>query len=141
MRLELGRKAVVACLHDSSLNEDVHLVRVQLVEQPHVVGDREHAEVLLLGGRLDPSRGSAEGVDVESGVELVEDRDRWLEDGELDGLVALLLAAGQVDVQRTDQETLVEPDALGLARPGSAVRSVVVPPTRLECARRPSLPG
>ena len=48
------------------------------------------------------------------GVELVEDGDLRRQHGELQRLVALLLATRQVDVERAVQQALVEPDALGL---------------------------
>ena len=83
---------------DHALGEHVHLVGAQLVEQPAVVGDGEHAEpVSSVAASM--RRDSAQGVDVEARVELVEDGDRGLEHAELQGLVALLLAAGEVDVE------------------------------------------
>ena len=112
---------------DHAVGEHVHVVGAQLVEQPVVVGDGEHAEAGLLGGRLDAAGAGAQGVDVETGVELVEDRDGRLEHAELQRLVALLLAAGQVDVHGAVQEAVVEADAPGLGedavgdrRPGRA---------------------
>ena len=95
-------------------HQDVDPVGVQLGEQAAVVGDGQHAEAVLVGGLLDPAAAGAQGVDVEAGVQLVEDGDLGQEDAELEGLVALLLAAGQVDVEGPGQEALVEADALGL---------------------------
>ncbi len=69
------------------------MVGVELFEQPVVVGDGDHAEPGLLGGCLDPTGAITKGVDVEAGVELVEDGEARLQHGELQGLVALLLAA------------------------------------------------
>ena len=74
------------------------------------MGDRQHAEVVLVGQRLDPPGAVAQGVDVEAGVELVEDGDLRLQHGQLQRLVALLLAAGQVDVERPVQQRCVEAD-------------------------------
>jgi hypothetical protein len=92
----------------------VHAVGSQLVQQPVVVGDREHAEAVLVRGRFDAPAHRAERVDVEAGVDLVEDRDAWMEHGQLQRLVALLLAAGQVDVERAVEEPAVEADAIRL---------------------------
>src|SRR3546814_15419471 len=78
--------------------QQVHLVGPQLVEQAAVVGDREDAERPVVGGRFDATRAGPQRVDVEPGVELVEDGDGRVEHTELDRLVALLLAAGEVDV-------------------------------------------
>ena len=69
--------------------------------------------------RLDPAGAGAQRVDVEAGVELVEDGDARLEHRELQRLVALLLAARQVDVERPVEEALVEADARRL---GDAAR-------------------
>ena len=47
-------------------------------------------------------------------VELVEDGDARLQYGLLQRLVALLLATGEIDVQRSVEEALFETDPLGL---------------------------
>ena len=60
---------------DAALDQDVHEVRLQLVEQAVVVGDRQHAEVVLVRRRLDPAGAGAERVHVEPGVQLVQDGD------------------------------------------------------------------
>ena len=65
---------------------------------------------MLVGQRLDPLGAVAQGVDVEAGVELVEDGDLGLQHGQLQRLVALLLAAGEVDVERRSQQRRVEAD-------------------------------
>ncbi len=62
---------------------------------------------------LDSLTHHAERVDVESGVELVEDCEGRAQHTQLQGLVALFLAAGQVDVEGTFEELGTEPDALG----------------------------
>src|SRR5262245_27434184 len=87
---------------------------MELVQQTAVVRDREHAEVLLACRCLDAPSARPEGIDVEARVELVEDRDGRLENGELQRLVALLLTAGQIDVQWTFEEAGVEADACRL---------------------------
>ena len=61
------------------LHEDVHAVGAQLVQQAVVVGDGQHAEAVLVRRRLDAAGAGAQGVDVEAGVELVEDGDRGCE--------------------------------------------------------------
>ena len=92
-------------------DEDVDDVGPQLDEQPVEVGDREHAEPPFGRRLLDAAGHRAEGVDVEAGVDLVEHAERWTEHAELQHLVALALAAGQVDVQRPLEEALVEADS------------------------------
>ena len=118
-RLQLVGDLRTAGRHDLAAHQDVHTVGTQLGEQPVVVGDGQHAEpgvvaVDRLRGRLDAAGAGAQGVDVEAGVELVEDRDLRRQHGELQRLVALLLAAREVDVERPVEQALLEADALGL---------------------------
>ncbi|MCH8319679.1 MAG: hypothetical protein IH790_01820 [Acidobacteria bacterium] len=53
-----------------------------------------------------------QGIDVEPGVGLVENRERRLEHRHLEDLVALLFAAGEPLVDRPVHETLVHPQQL-----------------------------
>ncbi len=80
------------------------------------MGDGEHAEADLLGGRLDPAGAGPQRVDVEARVELVEQGDLRLEHAQLQRLVLLLLAARQVDVDGPHQQLGVEGEPLGLGR-------------------------
>ena len=99
-------------------HEDVHDVGAQLAQQAGVVGDHQDAEPgpigRGLGLGLDASGAGPQRVEVEPGVELVEDGDAGFEHGQLQRLVALLLATGQVDVERPVQQGLVEADPVGL---------------------------
>ena len=88
-------------------------VGLQLFEQTRVVGDHQHAEVVFLGGCFHAARTVTQGVDVEARVELVENCELRLEKRQLQGLVALLLASRQVDVQRARHEIGAEVDATG----------------------------
>jgi hypothetical protein len=92
----------------------VDVVSPKLVEQPAVVGYGEHAEADLVGRRLHPAGAGPQGVDVETRVELVQHGDGRTEDAELQGLVLLLLAARQVDVEGPIDEPGIERQALGL---------------------------
>ena len=100
---------VLAITHYNALLKElrpdrVHiLVRGQLVAEGGAVGRR-------LRQRLDPPGTRPEGIDVEAGVELVEDGDLRGQHAELQRLVALLLATGQVDVEGSVEESLLEPD-------------------------------
>jgi hypothetical protein len=57
-----------------------------------VVGDQEDADVWA-GELVHPRRNVLQGIDVQSRVSLVHDRELGLEDGHLQDLVALLLPA------------------------------------------------
>ena len=78
------------------------------------MGDGQDAEVVLVGGLLDPARYGGQRVHVQAGVDLVQDRVLRPECPHHEGLVPLLLATGEVNVDRPRQEPLVEADALGL---------------------------
>ena len=111
--LELGRELGPAARHDATGHEHVHAVGAQLLEQARVVRDREHAEVVFGGHRLDAAGDVAQGVDVEAAVDLVEHRELRLEHRELQGLGALLLATGELDVDAAFEELLRDAESLG----------------------------
>jgi hypothetical protein len=92
----------------------VNRVRAKLVEQAGVVRDSEYPKVVFFGGLLDASTDYPKGVNVEPGIELVEDGEGWSQYAELQGLITLLLAPRQIDVQRTLEEFGTKPDAFGL---------------------------
>src|SRR3546814_9389821 len=62
----------------------------------------------LVGELLDAPADVAERIDVEAGVDLVEDGDAGADGGELHRLVALLLTAGEVDVEGSVEEARSE---------------------------------
>src|SRR3546814_7685200 len=72
----------------------------------------------LVGELLDAPADVAERIDVEAGVDLVEDGDAGADGGELHRLVALLLAAGEVDVEVSVEEAGLEADVGGLGGDG-----------------------
>ena len=81
--------------------------------------DHQRAHVVFAGRIHHATRAVAQRVDVETGVELVEDRDLRLQDRHLQRLVALLLATRQIDIERTIEELLVEIDAGRLGAQGA----------------------
>ena len=97
--LEPQRELLAARLDDAALGQHVDDVGLDVVEQALVVGDEQHAQVRA-ELRVDALGDDAQGVDVEARVGLVEDRELGLEDGHLEHLQALLLAAREalVDV-------------------------------------------
>src|SRR5262245_6659785 len=90
LRLEFLGELRTALLGDPAVDEDVDEVRLDVAEDPRVVRDQQDASVALLGEPVDPLRDDLEGVDVEAGVGLVEDRDPGVEQLELDDLMTLL---------------------------------------------------
>ena len=85
-----------------------------MVEQTLVVRDDE--ERAVLGAEpIDALGDDAERVDVEAGIRLVEDAHLRGEERHLQDLHALLLAAGEADVQRALQHVLVDAELLGRA--------------------------
>src|SRR6185369_211687 len=111
--LELEGEVLAPRLHDAAVQEDVHNVGDDVVEEALVVRDQHHrplrrAELVHAGSN------DAQGVDVEAGVRLVQDGQGRIQDRHLEDLVALLLAAGEAFVHRPLDERLVDVHDLGL---------------------------
>src|SRR5262249_19967729 len=111
--LELERELLAAGEGDSPLDQDVEEVRDDVVQEPLVVRHDDH-RALRAAKLIDPRGDGAQGVDVEAGVGLVQDRQRWIEDGHLEDLVALLLAAGESLVDRSLDQVLIDVHELRL---------------------------
>ena len=106
---------------DATVDHDVHVVGLQLVEQPLVVGDEHDAHRGAVGADLTDALGhDAQRVDVETRVGLVEDRDVGLEDRHLHDLVALLLAAAEALVEVAVDERAVHAEPLHPVHRGEA---------------------
>ena len=87
----------------------MHVVGNDVFEKPLIVGDDDGA----VGRRVqlvDAVGDDAQGIDIEAGVGLVENRQSRLEDGHLQDLMALLLAAGEALVDSAFEEALVHLD-------------------------------
>ena len=142
--LQLVGQLGTAVGDDLAAHEDVHAVGAQLREQPVVVGDRQHAEAGLVAvgsvaasmRRAQARRASMSRPESSSSRMAI----RGSQHGQLQRLVALLLAAGQVDVERPVEQALLEPDPLGLgqqpARRGRRLRRRGRPAPRAACRRR-----
>src|SRR2546429_3240044 len=105
--LEVSREIRIPALRDLPVDEDVDDVRNDVVEQTLVVRDDEHRP-LRATHRVDAVRHEPQGIDVESGVGLVEDAEFRLEDRHLEHLVLLLLPPREAFVQAALLETLAE---------------------------------
>ena len=107
--LELECQLAATALDDAALGEDVDDVRLDVVQQPLVVGDQQHAEVRV-EHRVDALGDDPQRVDVETRVGLVEDRHLGLDDRHLEHLEPLLLAAREALVDVACREALVHPE-------------------------------
>ena len=119
--LELRGQFHAAAGDDATLDHDVHVVGLHLVEQALVVGDQHDAHRGPVDADLANALGDdAQRVDVEAGVGLVEDRDLGFEDGHLHDLVALLLAAAEALVEVAVDERAVHAQPLHPVHGGQA---------------------
>ena len=83
----------------------MHMIRHDVVQQPLIMGDQnDHA--LGIAQAVDALGDDLEGIDVQPGVGLVENREGRLQHRHLEDLVALLLAAGEVLVHGAVQQLL-----------------------------------
>src|SRR5262249_12018205 len=104
---EIERQLLVAGLHDAAAREHVHHVRHDVVEQALVV--RDHHKRALGGAQsVDAVRDGLERVDIEAGIGLVEHAQPRLQQRHLQDFVALLLAAGEADVDPAAQHLLFD---------------------------------
>ena len=97
--------------HYPTIGQDMDDIGVEDIEEPAEVGDGQHTEPPFLRCRLDPPSHCAQTVDVETGVDFIQDREPRPEDSELKGLVALALSTRQVDIEGAVEKSLVESDA------------------------------
>src|SRR5947207_2171850 len=85
----------------------------EIAEQTLVMSDDQH-RVLLATKRIHALGDDAQGIDVESGIGLVEDGQLRIEYGHLEDLVALFLAAREAFIHRSVHERFIELDELHL---------------------------
>src|SRR5580658_139565 len=115
--LELGCQALVAGHDDAALAQHMDAVGRDVIEEPLVMRDHQHGAVGS-AQRVDALGDEAQRVDVEAAVGLVEDGELGLEHGHLKDLVALLLAAGEADIDSALQEIVVDLENLELGAHG-----------------------
>src|SRR5690242_3367297 len=96
--LELVGKLGAARAGDAAVHQHVDDVGLDVVEQARVMRDHEDAHVRA-GELVHALRDDAQRVDVEAGVGLVHDRELRPQDGHLEDLDPLLLAAREAVVQ------------------------------------------
>jgi hypothetical protein len=103
----------VTGVHDLTVHQDVHLVGLDLFKEFHVVSDHDHAHARVFAshGAHAPSD-HAKGVDVQSGVGLVEERDDRFQQRHLEDFVTLALASGKAVIQVTLGEGRVHAESV-----------------------------
>src|SRR5450759_2937185 len=84
-----------ALLDDPALDEHMDEVRLDVAQDPRVVGNQQYADVAARRNPVDALGDNFERIDIEPGVGLVEDGHLRVQQLHLEDLVALLLAAGK----------------------------------------------
>jgi hypothetical protein len=92
----------------------VHHIGLQYFQQSPEVGDGQHTQSPLFGSLFHPPAHSRQGIDIESGVDLVEDREPGSEHSHLQCLVPFALSTRKIDVEGAGEKPLVKANALGL---------------------------
>src|SRR5215213_10913642 len=80
-------------LGDPACHEYVDEVRLDVAQDPGVVRDQQHATIALTREPVDPLGHDPQGVDVQAGVGLIQDREPGIQQLQLNNLVSLLLTA------------------------------------------------
>src|SRR5829696_9232670 len=79
--------------------EHMHVVRPDIAQNPGVVGDQQESSIPLGSKAVHTGSNDAQGVDVESGVGFIQDRESRVQQLELDNLMPLLLPAREALVE------------------------------------------
>src|SRR5262252_3862562 len=104
---EFQRQFPAPRAHDAPARQHVHDIRHNVLQKPLVVGNDDNGAVRGTQP-VDPVGDHLEGVDVETGIGLVEHRELGLQQRHLQNLVALLLAAGEAYVYRAPQQVHID---------------------------------
>src|SRR5215211_3096678 len=96
--LEIHRQLLAAAGHDTPVEHDVDVIRLDVPQNPLIVRD-DYGRKLGAPQFVYALRHDLQGVDVEPGVRLVHDGERGLEHEHLQDLVPLFLATGEALVQ------------------------------------------
>src|SRR5882724_6866984 len=110
--LELQRQFLAAAFHHASSGHHVHEVRHDVVQQPLIMRDHHHGSARR-AQRVDAVGGNPQRVDVEARIHFVENAKARLEQCHLQDLVALLLTAGEPDIDAAAEHVLRNVQALG----------------------------
>src|SRR5579871_4268010 len=111
-RLQLQRQLLAAAFHDPALRHHVNKVRHDVIQKPLIVRDHHHRPARRTQ-RVDAVSGNPQRIDVETGIHFVKDAKARLEQRHLKNFVALLLAAGEADVDAALEHVLRDVQPLG----------------------------
>src|ERR1700722_8934469 len=95
--LELQREFLAARADDTAVEEHMHEIGYDVIEQPLIVRDDQLRGVGALQF-VDAGGDDLQRVDVEAGIGFVEDGELRLKDSHLEDFIALLFAAGETFV-------------------------------------------
>src|SRR5579883_192820 len=104
--VELKGQLWAAVLDDAATDQDVHEIGLNVVQKALIVRDHQRAQLAVALG-VDPVGHDAQGIDIQAGVGFVQDGEARLQDGHLQDLAALLLAAREALVQVAREHRLI----------------------------------
>ena len=107
------REVARARAYDAALDEHVHVVGLNEVQDPLVVG-HQNDSLVRPAERIDAICDDLQRIDVEPRVRLVEERQLGVEYGQLEDLVTLLFAARETFVYVALHQVRVEVHRLRL---------------------------
>ncbi len=124
------RQLLTALLGHPTGDEHMHVVRLDVAQNPGVVSDQQHAAIALRREAVDSVGDHPQRVDVEPGVRLVEDRETRVQQLELDDFVPLLLPAGEALVEAPVGEVGIHLDpfhgGIDFLDPGTQLGSLTI---------------
>ena len=99
VRVDPGDEGGVVLADDAPVDHHVDAVDLEMLEDARVVGDDDERAVGAFAVGVHAAGDHAEGVDVQTGVGLVQDGEFGLEQQQLQHLDLLLLTAGEAHAQ------------------------------------------
>src|SRR5215212_5999257 len=113
-----------------AVNKHMDEVRLDVAQNPGVVRDQQDATIALSREAVDTIGHNSQSVDVQAGVGLVQDRESWVQQLQLNDLVTLLLTAREtlVDAPISEIGVHLHPihDRTDLFDPGAQLRRLTV---------------
>ena len=89
--------------HNASLVKHVDVIRLDVVQNALVVGD-DNKRALAVAQGVHPVGDNLQGVDIQTGVGLIQNAQLGLQHRHLQNVVTLFLTAGKTDVHRAGEQ-------------------------------------